>query len=436
MSIPKDTTIRSLFFEPLFKALLQSKCQRSCSELSDEEWLKLGVFRVNGQESSGRSHLQRMANYDIIVDKNRQTVEAAFASGRRCRLAKDITANLLGQLQDSRPDPFKDIAGLDVFDIYAADGHYHRHALFDKYIDGKKRPVQHFYALNLRTSGMSHLTTARIGDDDTDIADPATDRQKGTPRKTENDLHALKRLSAMELRQGAPSGRKVLYVYDRAIIDFAQWNTWKMQDGIYVISRSRDNLKFNVIKPCVYKKNNPINSGIISCDIVTGANGVRLRRITQRLPENGTDMTFLTNDLTLDPGVIAYLYKRRWDIEKVFDVLKNKLNEKQAWGKNISTKDNQAHMICIHHNLIVLLEKHIDMESIQHTDKQRARKRLKRITKESQMRGDDMPELRRIIIFITQHSKKLLGWLRACLELNKPLKQATASLQKLLEATY
>jgi len=32
----------------------------------------------------------------------------------------------------------------------------------------------------------------------------------------------------------------------------------------------------------------------------------------------------------LRPGLIAFLYKLRWDVEKVFDQLKNKLNEQKA----------------------------------------------------------------------------------------------------------
>ena len=32
--------------------------------------------------------------------------------------------------------------------------------------------------------------------------------------------------------------------------------------------------------------------------------------------------------MNIRPGVIAFLYKLRWDVEKVFDQLKNKLEEK------------------------------------------------------------------------------------------------------------
>jgi hypothetical protein len=41
-------------------------------------------------------------------------------------------------------------------------------------------------------------------------------------RKHEHDLRALKRLDIATLRQGAPKDRRVLYIWDRAGVDFRQ----------------------------------------------------------------------------------------------------------------------------------------------------------------------------------------------------------------------
>ena len=49
-------------------------------------------------------------------------------------------------------------------------------------------------------------------------------------------MRTLKRQTANQLRQHAPKGRKVLYVWDRAGIDFRQWNQWKDLSGIYPLS--------------------------------------------------------------------------------------------------------------------------------------------------------------------------------------------------------
>jgi len=58
----------------------------------------------------------------------------------------------------------------------------------------------------------------------------------------------------------------------------------------------------------------------------------------------------VTSDHAIPPGLIAYLYKMRWDIEKVFDEVKVKCSEKKSWGSSPQTKEAQAHFICMAHN--------------------------------------------------------------------------------------
>jgi hypothetical protein len=67
-------------------------------------------------------------------------------------------------------------------------------------------------------------------------------------RKTEHDMRALKRLTTKDLRQGAAKkGRKVIYVWDRAGINFQQWYKWKQSAGIYFISREKSNMRLTTI---------------------------------------------------------------------------------------------------------------------------------------------------------------------------------------------
>ena len=67
------------------------------------------------------------------------------------------------------------------------------------------------------------------------------------------------------------------------------------------------------------------------CHIMTRT-GQQMRIITYTDPATGQPCEFLTNEMDLPAGVIAELYRRRWDVEKVFDQIKNKLGEKKAWG--------------------------------------------------------------------------------------------------------
>jgi hypothetical protein len=50
-----------------------------------------------------------------------------------------------------------------------------------------------------------------------------------------------------------------------------------------------------------------------------------------RHPLSGTLYTYLTNlPVSEPPGIVALLYKSRWDVEKVFDEFKNKLGETKS----------------------------------------------------------------------------------------------------------
>ena len=52
-------------------------------------------------------------------------------------------------------------------------------------------------------------------------------------------------------------------------------------------------------------------------------------------PLTGKNYEFLTNALDLPAGVIAELYRRRWEAEKVFDEIKNKLEEKKYYSVSL-----------------------------------------------------------------------------------------------------
>jgi len=65
--------------------------------------------------------------------------------------------------------------------------------------------------------------------------------------------------------------------------------------------------------------------------------------ITYRIRHNKI-VEFLSNELALEPGVIAFLYSRRWEEEKYFDTWKNDFAMAKAWGKSIKAIENQVRM--------------------------------------------------------------------------------------------
>ena len=79
-----------------------------------------------------------------------------------------------------------------------------------------------------------------------------------------------------------------------------------------------------------------------------------MRLIHYADPETGSCYQFLTTDMELAPGLIAWLYLLRWRIEKLFDTAKNKFQETKAWAAGRIARQVQAHFLALTHNLLVL----------------------------------------------------------------------------------
>ena len=92
---------------------------------------------------------------------------------------------------------------------------------------------------------------------------------------------------------------------------------------------------------CIYTHSNirkfeadEINEGVtLDEEVGLKSSASAWRRIVYKAP-NGNDYTFITNDFTLSPGVVAFLYLRRWDEEKCFDTWKNDFSSSKAWAKS------------------------------------------------------------------------------------------------------
>jgi len=262
-------------------------------------------------------------------------------------------------------DPFSAHQELDGFAIYAADGHFHKASAHETLIEEKRYPVGHIYAMNLRSLSMHHL----------DVTRPLEHK-----KKKEHEMNVLKRLEGKALRMGEPQGRKVILAYDPAVVGIHQWDKWKRSLGLYIITREKENMAPMRCGYLDFDRNDPRNNGVVS-DEQVGFSGIMTRRITYIDPVSGKEYVFITNEMTLPPGLLAFIYKRRWDVEKVYDEFKNGLMETKAWADSAEAKCHQANFICMTHNLLVLLERKLEAEE-GIREKKIERKREKRLAAE------------------------------------------------------
>ena len=353
----------------------------------------MGVQRVLEASPSGRAFLQE---HGLRFD-NPPTYANYFVSlrsRRRCDLAREVGLALIGQIEPGLCDRLADIPELSKYECFAADGHWHKAAAHDPRHEGTKMPVGHFYSLNLRTHTLRHLA-AREG-------------------LHEHDMSALKRIKPKGLRQGVAQGRRVLMVYDKAAIDFGYWKRCRQECAVYFLSRVKENLVLEWMEDLPWKGADERNAGIIHDCKVKSREGHVLRLIMYQDPQTGTVYQFLTNEMDLPPGVVAELYRRRWEAEKVFDEVKNKLGQKKAWGSSLAAKQTQAQMIALTHNLLLSYEQKLEKQhSLRNVaEDHRRRRRVDSLKKECDRMSWPVPSLLLLARRATQCSVKFIRWLR------------------------
>lgn len=409
-----DSSVFKKFFQPLGGLFCRCANTRKCPEVPDEEWVAVGLSRVLRPDPSGRAFLQSLA--DIAQHfLGRSNFFESLKSKRRLKFLGELLGLLCRRLEPDLPDSLAQYTELKDFDVYAGDGHYLAAAAHDAHKDGSKYAMGHFFALNLRNHLMRHLCGA---DQDN--------------RKKEHDMRALKRLSVEQLRLGAAVGRKVIYAWDKAGIDFHQWYQWK-RSGIYFVSLEKENMTLDISGVLPVDQEDPINIGVLSCELVSGIAGILIRRIIYRCPIEGTVFELLTSEMQLSPGLIVLIYKMRWDVEKTFDETKNRWMERKCWASSATAKTIQALFVCLTHNLALLLDHRVEQEEgiCNEPEIRRREQRMSELEEIQESKGEPLPQWYRGVQRMTQRGVKFIRWLRNHHFLKVPWEQAVASLERI-----
>ena len=350
LSHPDPALLDQLLAPARFILKNYSRSTRPCPVISDEDFVRRGFLRTLSQAKSGRDFLQHQA--EVF---NEPLARASFFDSlhsiRRRDLLLELNSQFYLQPRPNAPEdllaPFPELADRAV---WAVDGHKIKHtchALRDP--KGRHVAPNTLYLLCLH-SGLSFNLAAVQG--------------HGRYRHEMPVFRAawpkfLRRQPARPNPATAP-----LVVADPAFIDHAFWDQQRTlrQAGALMITRAKENLAPRAQKARPFDQNDPVNLGVDSDRRVTFDGGHVMRLIEYTDPETGTCYQFLTTDLTLRPGVVAWLYLLRWRIEKVFDTAKNKLEETKGWATGPVAQEIQAHFLALTHNLLVLFRSKLDRD--------------------------------------------------------------------------
>ncbi len=305
------------------------------------------MLRGLSSSATGQEFLQFHADHGIANIEPSHFFKA-LESPRRLANITSLNELLAGPMKRRIPDPYAQCEELDDWDFYAVDGHYHHAACFDKKTQNSKGELRatatgHFFRMNMRNHHMSCLG----------MANPEDGKKKA------HDITVIKRSSAGQLRNGAPIGRTVMLVWDKACIDYRHWYKLKHTYGIYFITLEKSNSPTETCSIDQLDRSDPRNEGVVSDHLVGTSTGVMLRRIVYINPEDGVTYTYLTSDFTLPAYQLVLLYKHRWDIEKIFHQFKSKMSERKSWSSSLAAKQSHAIFECLAHNLLLLFEQYL-----------------------------------------------------------------------------
>lgn len=402
------TTVNEQFPPRLEQAAAAASSRRPCPEFPDETWIAMGVQRVLEAPESGRAFLQE---HGLRFEKapRHNHYFASLRSARRRDWAREVSRHILWEARSRVCDRLAGIPELAPCACFAAAGHWHQAAVHDPKHQDRKMAVGHCYALNLRTHTLRHLAAGQ--------------------GLHERDMSALQRLQPKGLRQEVAPGTRVLIVDDKAGIDFDYWDRCRRERAVYFLSRVKENMMFEWVQDNDWDQSDARNRGVVLDGKVRSREGHLLRLMMYQDALSGEVYEFPTNEPDLPPGVVAERYRRRWEAEKVFDEIKNKLGRKKAWGTTLEAKEAQALRIAITHNLLPCYEQDWERRyELANTAEDRRRSRRIQTAKRSGANiGWPLSSLVGQARRATQRSVKFIRWLRRALR--EKLTEAAAALR-------
>lgn len=133
-----------------------------------------------------------------------------------------------------------------------------------------------------------------------------------------------------------------IYICDKGYVDYDKFDAYTSKE-IYFVSRLKDNASINEIEelPITYsdEKEGLLSKGtsiVFDKKVRLGSRYINLTKKTYRIIKiidpSGKELTFVTNLMKFSSEEIAWLYKRRWDIELFFKWIKQHCKIKTLIG--------------------------------------------------------------------------------------------------------
>lgn len=400
-------TVLGELLAPVSRALARVRDTDAMSRvLSMADFIALGVLRhLQGMRTlreQVQSLLHRAPAQAPGAPLARSTWSDALASRRRRIVLEAVLAPLLAEARAVLPDRLAQFPELEGREVYATDGTYQRESAHY----GRCTPRQGGED-NPKGHALLSFYNVRLGVPADAIVDTRNRHETALLRDYDRSEQAM------------TQHKNALWLVDRAFIDAPFWDKKKKRLGVTMITRMKKSLSVDSTEGLAVA-GVPVNEGVVKDLRITLRSSREFWRLITYRTRRGHLVEFLTNELDLEPGLIAFLYSRRWEEEKCFDTWKNDFSQAKAWGASVVAIDNQVRLAIITSILVtILLHRQMGQHGI--ADEKSLRKQDRRQT--SKTDGTDRPDWSTPVFrYTSKLSRQVLRFFKHCF--HQPASQA------------
>ena len=329
---------------------------RKCGKITDLDFISLGLKRVLKNVRSARDFYQEQIETDGF-SSCRSNLHKSWHSKRRLEMLRRFseiwTAKIEGEIAELSLDYLSDFPQLNDYEIYACDGHFIKHGSHTKALEqtpGNKPTKSRESRASGKLNAAGCIYTQNLRNGSFSLLNPLTDGSRKN--------HEMPRFKAAAPGFAKQQKRKTIFVVDRGYADKEWWSWSLINKESYFISRTKKSFSLTRCGDSPFDQDDPMNTGI-QTDFLAGlgGNSATFRIIDYVDPESNEQFQFYTSllDTNIPPGLIAWLYFKRWAIEKTFDTSKNGFFEQKAWGKGEAILEVQSLFIVNLYNLMLLI---------------------------------------------------------------------------------
>ena len=174
---------------------------------------------------------------------------------------------------------------------------------------------------------------------------------------TDGKTHEVNVLDDLVIEPGA------FYLMDRGYLDFSRLFVITQAQAFFV-TRAKSNTKFKRrYSHPVDRANTTVlcdQTGVLTVFYSSRDYPATLRRVVVR-DETGKRVTFLTNNFSLSPELIAALYRQRWQVELFFKWIKQHLRIKAFLGTSENAVKTQIWIAVCTYVLIAIVKKRLHL---------------------------------------------------------------------------